>query len=158
MIPRPKFHFLLVTLIATLHSNSVAYAADKQQPPSRKPNVVIFYSDDQGTLNAHCYGSKDLFTPVMDKLAKTGTRFTQAYAHTVCCPSLAVLLTGRHPQRGGVTAWTQTNAKGKKGRNISREEITLAEVLQKAGYSTALFGNWHLGADFDHGPTEQGFD
>ena len=64
-----------------------------------KPNVVILFTDDQGTLDANCYGSKDLQTPNIDKLAKTGVRFTQAYAHTVCCPARASLLTGRHPQR-----------------------------------------------------------
>ncbi|MFK7909579.1 MAG: sulfatase-like hydrolase/transferase [Akkermansiaceae bacterium] len=134
-------------------------AADEHNVDSvKKPNVVIFYTDDQGTLDANCYGSKDLYTPTMDKLAETGIRFTQAYAHTVCCPSRAMLLTGRYPQRSNVTAWTQSNAKGKKGRNMAREEITLAEVLKKAGYKTALFGKWHLGADFAHGPTEQGFD
>lgn len=53
----------------------------------RKPNVVIMFTDDQGTLDANCYGSKDLYTPTMDKLAETGVRFTQAYAHTVCCPA-----------------------------------------------------------------------
>ena len=125
---------------------------------SRKPNVVIFFTDDQGTLDANCYGSEDLHTPTMDKLAETGVRFTQAYGHTVCCPSRAMLMTGRYPQRGNVRAWTQANAKGEKGRNMFREEVTLAEVLGDAGYSTGLFGKWHLGADFEHGPTEQGFD
>ena len=72
-----------------------------------KPNVVVFFTDDQGTLDAGCYGSDDLLTPAIDKLAKTGVRFTQAYAHTVCCPSRAMLLTGRYPQRSGVNHWTQ---------------------------------------------------
>lgn len=123
-----------------------------------KPNVIIFFTDDQGTLDANCYGSHDLYTPTIDKLAATGVRFTQAYAHTVCCPARAMLMTGRHPQRGNVTQWTQANAKGRKGRNMFREEVTIAEVLKGAGYRTGLFGKWHLGADFDHGPTEQGFD
>jgi arylsulfatase A-like enzyme len=70
-----------------------------------KPNVVIFFTDDQGTLDAGCYGSKDLYTPNMDKLAATGVRFTQAYAHTVCCPARAMLMTGRYPQRGNVNMW-----------------------------------------------------
>ena len=52
------------------------------------PNVVIFLTDDQGTLDANCYGSTDLYTPAMDSLAETGVRFTQAYSHTVCCPCL----------------------------------------------------------------------
>jgi arylsulfatase A-like enzyme len=54
-----------------------------------RPNVVIFYTDDQGTLDAGCYGSDDLHTPNTDRLARNGIRFTQAYAHTVCCPSRA---------------------------------------------------------------------
>ena len=72
-----------------------------------KPNVVVFFTDDQGTLDAGCYGSDDLLTPAIDELAKTGVRFTQAYAHTVCCPARAALMTGRHPQRSGVNHWTQ---------------------------------------------------
>ncbi|MCF7958851.1 MAG: sulfatase-like hydrolase/transferase, partial [Phycisphaerae bacterium] len=123
-----------------------------------KPNVILFFTDDQGTLDVNCYGSTDLYTPNMDMLAKRGVRFTQAYAHTVCCPARAMLMTGRHPQRGNVNNWTQGNAKGPKGRNMFLEEITLAEVLKGAGYKTALFGKWHLGADLDHGPTKQGFD
>ena len=59
-----------------------------------KPNVVILFTDDQGTIDANCYGSTDLITPNIDKLAETGVRFTQAYAHTVCCPARAALLTG----------------------------------------------------------------
>jgi arylsulfatase A-like enzyme len=125
----------------------------------RKPNVVIMFTDDQGTLDANCYGSKDLYTPTMDKLAQTGVRFTQAYAHTVCCPARAPMLTGRHPQRCGVNTWMQEKMTGTDNKNnMFKEEITLAEVLKKEGYKTALFGKWHLGADAEHGPTKQGFD
>jgi len=125
---------------------------------ARQPNVVILFTDDQGTLDANCFGSEDLRTPNIDKLAKTGVRFTQAYAHTVCCPARAALLTGRHPQRSGVNTWMQGDMKGKAGRNMALEEITLAETLKAAGYRTALFGKWHLGAHRDHGPMKQGFD
>ena len=122
------------------------------------PNVVILFTDDQGTLDANCFGSDDLITPNIDKLAATGVRFTQAYSHTVCCPARAALMTGRHPQRGGVTDWMQGSMNGPKGRNMPLEEVTLAEVLRDAGYRTALFGKWHLGAEEDHGPEKQGFD
>ena len=126
---------------------------------TRKPNVVIFLTDDQGMLDANCYGSTDLYTPTMDALAQNGVRFTQAYSHTVCCPARAMLMTGRFPQRGGVNNWTQADAHSeKKGINMSLEEITIAEVLRDAGYKTALFGKWHLGAYNGYGPTEQGFD
>jgi len=94
----------------------------------------------------------------MDRLAQTGVRFTQAYSHMVCCPARAMLMTGRFPQRCNVNSWTQGDAKAAKGRNMFREEITIAEMLKQAGYRTGLFGKWHLGAHLDHGPTEQGFD
>jgi arylsulfatase A len=126
--------------------------------PEPTPNVVIFLTDDQGTLDANCYGSKDLHTPHMDRIAKEGVRFTQAYAHTVCCPARALLLTGRHPQRSGVNNWTQGDLRATQGLNMDLAEITIAEALQSAGYRTALFGKWHLGAAATHGPTKQGFD
>jgi arylsulfatase A-like enzyme len=123
-----------------------------------KPNVVVFFTDDQGTLDAGCYGAPHLKTPHIDQLAETGVRFTQAYAHTVCCPSRAMMMTGRHPQRGGVNHWTQGNMNTPKGRNMALEELTMAEIFKREGYRTALFGKWHLGAHRDHGPKKQGFD
>ena len=125
---------------------------------SKKPNVVIFYTDDQGTLDAGCYGSKDLQTPNMDRLAKNGVRFTQAYAHTVCCPSRAAFLTGRHPQRSGINNWTQGNMNGPDGLNMPLAEVTFAEAFKESGYRTALFGKWHVGSHRNHGPMKQGFD
>lgn len=126
-------------------------------PAAEKPNIVILFTDDQGTLDAGCYGSTDLHTPNIDGLAKAGVRFTAAYAHTVCCPSRAALMTGRHPQRSGVNSWCQRNMTAD-GTFMALEEVTLAETLQEAGYSTALFGKWHLGAHKDVGPKCQGFD
>jgi arylsulfatase A len=147
-------HLICFTLLSLA---CVAYAVDK---PAPRPNVVILLTDDQGTLDANCYGSKDLITPHIDKLAATGIRFTQAYAHTVCCPARAALFTGRHPQRSGISNWTQGDRNGSdsKNRNMPAEEVTLAEVLKSAGYRTALFGKWHLGAKPGHGPLDQGFD
>ena len=124
----------------------------------RKPNVIIIFTDDQGALDANCYGSKDLYTPTMDALAASGVRFTQAYSHTVCCPARAMLMNGRQPQRANVTNWTQGDAHAKTGRNMYLDEVTIAEMLKRAGYRTGLFGKWHLGADLAHGPLEQGFD
>ena len=111
-----------------------------------KPNVLILFTDDQGTLDVNSYGATDLNTPNMDKLAETGVRFTQAYAHTVCCPSRAALLTGRHPNRGGVTNWLQGDRNGSDAHldNMFASEVTIAQILKKAGYQTALFGKWHL--------------
>ncbi len=139
---------------------ATSFAATAAASP--KPNVLLFFTDDQGTLDAHCYGSTDLHTPTIDHLAATGIRFTQAYAHTVCCPARALLLTGRHPQRSGIVNWTQGSRKPNEGNptgtNLPQEEITLAEILQEAGYRTGLIGKWHLGAREGHGPLDQGFD
>ena len=141
-----------LSLVVSLFSAGLALAKDQ------RPNVVILYTDDQGTLDANCYGSKDLHTPNIDRIARDGVRFTQAYAHTVCCPSRAALLTGRHPQRSGVNHWTQGNMKGADGINMALEETTIAEVLKGVGYKTGLFGKWHVGSHREHGPTKQGFD
>ena len=127
-----------------------------EQAP-RAPNVVVILTDDQGTLDARCFGSADLHTPAIDQLAANGIRFTQAYAHMVCCPARAMLMTGRHPQRSNVNSWTQGCLYDPQGRNMMLSELTLAEALQEAGYRTGLFGKWHLGAHRDHGPTRQGF-
>lgn len=125
---------------------------------AEKPNVVIFYTDDQGTLDVNSFGSKDLMTPSFDRLAQEGVCFTQAYAHTVCCPSRAALITGRYPQRSNINSWAQGRTWGPKGRNLALEEVTLAEALKSAGYATGLFGKWHIGSHPDHGPKKQGFD
>ena len=125
----------------------------------QKPNVIIIYTDDQGTLDAGCFGADDLYTPNIDRLSRSGIRFTQAYAHTVCCPSRAALITGRHPQRSGIISWTQNDAHAiKKGINMPLSEVTIAEVLKENGYQTGLFGKWHLGGALENGPLEQGFD
>lgn len=123
-----------------------------------KPNVVIIYTDDQGTLDAGCFGSDDIHTPNIDALADRGVRFTQSYAHTVCCPSRSQLLTGRVPQRSGVTNWLSNHPLDENGRNMYVSEITLAEVLRDNGYRTGLAGKWHLGAKPGHQPLDQGFD
>lgn len=133
--------------------------AGPERREARRPNVVVILTDDQGTLDAGCYGSKDLYTPAMDTIAARGVRFTQAYSHTVCCPARAALMTGRHPQRSGVNTWQQGRpVQPEKGANMDPAEITLAEALGGAGYRTALIGKWHLGAHPDHQPTTQGFE
>lgn len=121
-----------------------------------KPNVIVIYADDQGTLDANCYGSKDLTTPNIDRLAKTGIRFTQMYSPScICSASRAGLLTGRLPIRAGVPA----NVSSKKGNvGMPASEVTMAEMFQAAGYSTAHVGKWHLGYTSETMPNAQGFE
>ncbi|MBT6849723.1 MAG: sulfatase-like hydrolase/transferase, partial [Opitutae bacterium] len=121
-----------------------------------KPNVILIYSDDQGSVDANCYGSKDLATPTLDKLARTGVRFTQMYSPSaICSASRAGLLTGRFPPRAGVPGNVSSH-KGKAG--LPTEEVTMAEIFKEAGYATAHVGKWHLGYTPETMPNGQGFD
>ena len=127
------------------------WAVNGTAKEARRPNVILFFSDDQGTLDMNCYGSKDLLTPSMDALASRGVRFTQFYAAApVCSPSRAALLTGRYPMRAGVPGNVGIHSDG-----MPTDQVTIAEMLRKAGYATGLVGKWHLG---QQGANPQGFD
>jgi len=133
-----------------------AFAEPVPAAPSPRPNVILIFADDQGTLDLNCFGSGDLYTPNLDGLAKRGVRFTQFYVGApVCSPSRATLMTGRYPQRAGVPGNVPSHP-GQKG--MPTEQVTIAEVLRAAGYRTALFGKWHLGTLPECSPTGQGFD
>jgi len=124
-----------------------------EAPARRPPNVILIFTDDQGSVDVNCYGAKDLHTPTLDELARRGTRFTQFYVGApVCSPSRAALLTGRYPQRAGVPG----NVGATNG--LPNEQVTIAEVLKRAGYATAIFGKWHLGHARQMSPLAQGFD
>ena len=121
-----------------------------------KPNVIVIYTDDQGAIDLGSYGATDIYTPNIDKLAKEGTRFTQAYvAAPVCAPSRAALLTGKYPQNAGVHGNT-SHAPGSHG--MPNEQYTIAELFKDNGYNTGHIGKWHLGMSKETSPNAQGFD
>ena len=141
---------LLTPLLPAVFAGRAPAASD------RPPNVVIIYTDDQGTLDANCYGSKDLITPHIDRLAEQGVRFTQMYAPSaICSASRAGLMTGRIPPRAGVPG-NCSSSQGKPG--MPTEEVTIAEMLERAGYATGHVGKWHLGFTPETMPNGQGFD
>jgi arylsulfatase A-like enzyme len=122
---------------------------------ARRPNVLLIYTDDQGSVDVNCYGAKDLITPHMDSLAKRGVRFTQFYAAApVCSPSRAALLTGRYPQRAGVPG-NVSSARGNSG--MPAAQVTFAEMMKAGGYVTGHVGKWHLGYTKETMPNGQGF-
>lgn len=125
--------------------------AGAAQGQTDRPNVIVIYTDDHGTLDVNCFGAPDLATPNMDALAASGVRFTQFYAAPVSSASRASLLTGQFTARAGVTG----NA-GLKGLPPGKE--TLAERMKANGYRTALVGKWHLGSLPGYRPYERGFD
>lgn len=141
-------HRLVPLLLVLVALSSAAHAG--------KPNVLVIYTDDQGSVDVNCYGAKDLVTPHMDRLAAEGVRFTQFYAAApVCSPSRAAMLTGRVPQRAGVPG-NVSSQKGKSG--MPAEQVTIAEMLKSAGYATGHVGKWHLGYTPETMPRGQGFD
>ncbi|MBI5688182.1 MAG: sulfatase-like hydrolase/transferase [Verrucomicrobia bacterium] len=143
----------LVVCLAALMAGAGAGAADAVA----KPNVIVILTDDQGSVDAGCYGAKDLATPAIDSLAARGVRFTQFYsAAPVCSPSRAGLLTGRYPLRCGVPG-NCASQRGGKGA-LPAEEVTMAEMFKAAGYATAHIGKWHLGYTPETMPNAQGFD
>lgn len=143
---------ILLLLVVLIRVNSVV----GQESDAERPNVIIIYTDDQGSVDANVYGASDLVTPAIDGLASRGVRFTQFYsAAPVCSPSRAALLTGRYPLRAGLPG----NASSEKGvPGMPAEEVTIAEMLKAAGYTTAHIGKWHLGFTPETMPNGQGFD
>ncbi|MEM7145912.1 MAG: sulfatase-like hydrolase/transferase [Verrucomicrobiota bacterium] len=124
--------------------------------PAQTLNVIIIYTDDQGSIDANCYGSDDLFTPNIDRLAASGVRFSQMLAPSgICSASRAGLMTGRFPARAGVPG-NVSSAQGEPG--MPTEQLTIAELLKTNGYTTHHVGKWHLGYTPETMPLGQGFD
>ena len=130
--------------------------------PPRRPNLLVFLADDLGARDLGCTGSSFYRTPAIDALAAAGTTFTQAYAAApVCSPTRAALLTGKFPARVGITNFIGGERRGSLLqadylRALPAEEVTIAERLSAVGYTTGIFGKWHLGPPAD--VQSHGFD
>ncbi len=154
----------------------------RNQRGRQSPNVVLINVDDLGWTDLSCQGSAYFETPHIDRLASQGMRFTDGYAAcAVCSPTRAAIMTGRYPARVGITDWIRARFQGgeipEDKQNpteyvgeadkklltppnplwMEHEELTIAEMLEDAGYVSCHIGKWHLGAD-EWYPTEQGFD
>lgn len=117
-----------------------------------KPNIIYIMTDDQGYGDLACHGHPFLETPNLDKLYAESTRFTDYHVSPTCAPTRAALMSGRNPFEVGVTHTI-----------LERERLalgvpTVAEVLKKAGYTTGIFGKWHLGESDEYQPGSRGFD
>ncbi|MBS1789780.1 MAG: sulfatase [Acidobacteria bacterium] len=129
--------------------------------PVRKPNIVFILGDDLGYCDTGLYGCKDIPTPNINSIAKKGVLFTDGYVSApVCSPSRAGLLTGRYQQRFGFefNAGPLQRAINNQEMGLPLTEITLADVMKKAGYKTGMVGKWHLGMHEKFMPNQRGFD
>ena len=121
---------------------------------AKPPNVVVLLIDDLGYTDLGCYGSEFHQTPRIDTLASQSLRFTDFYsAHPVCSPTRAALMTGKAPQRVGITQWIAHGT----GVVLPLEEVTMGEAFADAGYATGYIGKWHLGEADAYRADRQGF-
>jgi arylsulfatase len=130
------------------------------QVMNEKPNVLLILNDDMGYSDIGCYGG-EVRTPHLDRLAAGGIRMTQFYNTARCCPSRASLLTGLHPHQADVGNMVGNDQVDGYLGDLSRNAVTLAEVLKTAGYATAMSGKWHVTGDNEDNhnwPCQRGFD
>jgi len=160
----PRLATLILTAslaILSICPSIIGICAEKRSVP----NIVLILVDDLGWTDVGCFGSDLYRTPNVDRLAREGLRFTNAYsACTVCSPTRAALMTGKYPARLHLTDWIPGHDRPYARLRIPDwtkllplEEVTLAEALHAAGYATAHVGKWHLGPQ-GFWPTDQGFD
>ena len=137
---------------------SMSMAQVKPNAQNNQPNLVIIMTDDMGWADVGFNGCKDIPTPNIDIIANEGVRFDEGYvSYPVCGPSRAGLLTGRYQDRFGFTTNPSIDP-GNPKAGLPTEEETIATVLQKANYNSAIIGKWHMGTHPDFHPLERGFD
>lgn len=144
--------------IFSLWAAGAALAVAAFAQPTTKPNIIFIMADDLGYGELGSYGQKLIETPHLDRMAREGMRFTQFYAgSTVCAPSRSVLMTGQH--LGRTTVRGNAGGRNMDAQSLSDKDVTVAKVLQQAGYATGLVGKWGLGEVNQVGePRKQGFD
>ena len=157
LAPSTRLGLPSLAMLAALAVNLAAPSARADEPKAEKgrpkpPNILMILADDLGYGDLGCFGQERIQTPNLDRMAREGMTLTDFYAgSTVCAPSRCVLMTGKHVGH----AFIRGNARV----SLPPEEVTVAELLRKAGYKNGLVGKWGLGAEGSDGvPTRQGFD
>lgn len=135
---------LIFTFLALLVTSSFSVA--------KQPNIVFLITDDQGYAQVGAHGQSWLQTPNLDKLHASSYRFERFLVSPTCAPTRAALMTGRHPMRNGITHTI------KERERMTLDAEILPQALKKVGYTTGMFGKWHLGDEHDYRPENRGFD
>jgi arylsulfatase A-like enzyme len=149
----PRHRWLWLALVAVLGFGfRASVSAATSALAGRRPNIIFILTDDQGYGDMSCHGNPVLKTPNLDRLHDQGVRFLDFQVSPTCAPTRAALMTGRHEFRNGVTHTIMERER------LTLEATTIAQVLQRAGYRTGIFGKWHLGDEPDHQPNRRGFE
>lgn len=119
---------------------------------TKRPNIILVMTDDQGYGDLGCHGNPVLKTPAIDRFYAEAVRFTEFHVSPTCSPTRSALLTGRHEFRNGVTHTIFERER------LTLTATTIAQVLQRAGYQTGIFGKWHLGDEAPYQPDQRGFN
>ena len=149
---------LLLAAVLSLWGCGGEEARPDETGDGPRPNIILIVADDLGYGDLGAYGQRQIRTPNLDRMAREGLRFTQFYAGSpVCAPSRSVLMTGQHTGRTPIRGNEEVMPIGQ--QPLPDTSVTIAEVLQEAGYATGAFGKWGLGAPGSEGvPGRQGFD
>lgn len=138
--------------IILLAAAGLCFAAEPQTLSGSRPNIILIITDDQGMGDLSCTGNPYLKTPNLDRLHARSTRFTDFQVSPTCSPTRAAIMSGRHEFEVGVTHTIRQRER------LAPGVITVAETLRRAGYTTGLFGKWHLGDEKQYLPQNRGFD
>jgi arylsulfatase len=148
---RNSLTLLCIVCVLSCKNNNVEPTSKRAAPP----NIVLIFTDDQGYQDVGAFGADDILTPNLDQMASEGIMLSSFYAaQAVCSASRAGLLTGCYPNRIGIHNAFMPDSK----IGLNASEITIAEMFKAKGYSTGIFGKWHLGDHPDFLPTKHGFD
>ena len=141
-----RWLFILAALAPSL------LAASARTVQDGRPNIILVMTDDQGYGDLGCTGNPIVKTPHIDAFHAASVRFTDFHASPTCAPTRAALMSGRHEFKNGVTHTIHERER------MSLDTLTLAQILKRAGYTTGIFGKWHLGDERAYQPDRRGFD
>jgi len=147
-MPITMTYRLPLVLIAVLGASE----ACAENLSGSRPNIILIITDDQGYGDIACHGNSLVVTPHLDRIHRESTRLTDFHVSPTCAPTRAALMTGRHEFKSGVTHTIMERER------LSLSATTIAQVLQRAGYATGIFGKWHLGDEPAYQPGRRGFD